>query len=83
MNIGDAMKRAKVVDYALQQQLQPMMCELKPRPSIYYPDFIAANQSERCDNVMLGSKADNLKQIREDIRDFKQKEKLDKVTDTL
>ena len=80
MNLGEAMQRAQVVDYALQQQLRPMMNHLKPRPSIYYPDFIAANQSDRADNVLAGTKAQNLQQIREDIRDFKSSQNLDKVT---
>lgn len=55
------------------------MSEMKPLPSIYYPDFIAANQAERADNVLTGSKFDNLEQIRKDIRDFKSKNQLDKV----
>lgn len=43
-NLADAMKRAKVLDYNLQEKLAPMMVDMKPRPSIYFPDFIAANQ---------------------------------------
>lgn len=44
MNLSDAMKRAQVLDVNLQQQLRPYMQIMKPRPSIYFPDFIAANQ---------------------------------------
>ncbi len=44
VNLADAMKRSKVLDYNLQQKLIPLMKDLKPRPSIYWPDFIAANQ---------------------------------------
>lgn len=41
-------------------------------PSIYYPEFIAANQSDRANNVMnTGSKQKDLERIRADIRDFK------------
>ena len=54
MNLADAMERAKVLEWELQQQLRPHMEKLKPRPSIYIPDFIAANQSERADNVLKG-----------------------------
>jgi len=79
MNIGDAMKRACVFDYDLQRQLYPLLVELKPRPSIYYPDFIAANQSDRADNVLGGTKWEQLEQIRADIRDFKAKKQVDKV----
>merc|ERR1719431_718770 len=79
MNLGDAMVRSKVLDYALQEQIMDDMRELKPRKSIYYPDFIAANQSERADNVLPGTKWDHVQQIRADIRDFKEKKNLDKV----
>jgi len=80
MNLAAAMKRAKVLDVTLQQQLRPQMEQLKPLPSIYYPDFIAANQEERADNVLPGeSKMAHLEQIRKDIREFKEKNGLDTV----
>jgi len=79
MSIGDAMKRACVFDYDLQRQLYPHLVEMKPRASIYYPDFIAANQSDRADNVLGGTKWEQLEQIRADIRDFKAKKQVDKV----
>jgi len=79
LNIADAMARAQVLDYNLQTQLRPHLINMKPRPSIYYPDFIAANQADRADNVIAGSKAEHLQKIREDIRDFKKKNQLDKV----
>ena len=44
MNLADAMQRAKVLDINLQKQLREYMVNLKPRKSLYYPDFIAANQ---------------------------------------
>lgn len=43
-NIGDAMRNAKVLDIALQDQLYDKLTKLQPRPSIYDSDFIAANQ---------------------------------------
>ncbi len=79
MNIADAMKRACVLDQDLQRQLDPHLRSLKPLPSIYYPDFIAANQNERADNTISGTKQENLLQIRRDIRNFKTTNKLDKV----
>ena len=79
-NLADAMQRAKVLDITLQQQLRPHMQHLVPLPSIYYPDFIAANQSERADNCLPGEdKNAHLEQIRKDIREFKAANKLDKV----
>lgn len=79
MNLADAMERAQVLDYDLQRQLVPYLRDLKPMPSIYFPDFIAANQSDRADNVLTGSKQEQLDRIRQDIREFKAKNALDKV----
>jgi len=79
-NLADAMKRACVMDYDLQCQLHPLMRDLKPLPSIYYPDFIAANQSERANNQLkTGSKQSDLEHIRRDIANFKKTNQLDKV----
>lgn len=44
LNLADAMKRAKVIDINLQKQLKEEMSHMLPRKSIYFPDFIAANQ---------------------------------------
>jgi myo-inositol-1-phosphate synthase len=79
MNLGDAMKRSKVLDYDLQRQLYPLMEKIKPLPSVYFPDFIAANQSDRADNILTGSKQAQMEQIQKDIREFKASNSLDKV----
>ena len=71
MNLGDAMRRSKVLDINLQNSLYPHMKGIKPLPSMYFPDFIAANQSDRADNVLKGSKQEQMEQIQKDIRDFK------------
>ncbi|KAL7735190.1 hypothetical protein ACLKA6_014906 [Drosophila palustris] len=71
-HLGDAMRRAEVLDVGLQEQLYDHLSTLKPRPSIYDPDFIAANQSERADNLIKGTKLEQYEQVRRDIRDFKQ-----------
>lgn len=55
------------------------MTEFTPLPSIYYPEFIAANQSDRANNVLQGTKQENLETIRRDIQHFKQSKSLDKV----
>lgn len=44
LNLAEAMTRAKVLDIDLQKSLRPHMEKLKPRKSVYFPDFIAANQ---------------------------------------
>ncbi|XP_078040239.1 inositol-3-phosphate synthase isoform X1 [Augochlora pura] len=79
MNIADAMKRAKVLDINLQKQLEPYMIHMKPRKSIYYSDFIAANQEKRANNVLSGSKFEHLELIRKDIAEFKNSKNLDQI----
>lgn len=76
-----AMERACVLDYDLQRQVAPHMALLgRPLPSIYYPDFIAANQEARADNVIPGAdKQVHLDHIRSDIRCFKADNNLDRV----
>jgi len=80
-DLATAMKRARVLDVDIQRQLATQMKEIKPFPSIYYPEFIAANQSERADNVLLpgGTRAQHLEALRTDIRNFKAQHGLDKV----
>lgn len=79
-NLSEAMQRACVFDYALQEKLKSKMSEFKPLPSIYYPDFIAANQEDRADNLIpKGNKQQDLEHIRNDIRTFKAKNHLEKV----
>jgi myo-inositol-1-phosphate synthase len=70
MNLADAMDRAKVLEPSLKSVVRKEMATMIPLPSIYYPDFIAANQEERADNVLPGTKAswDHVEQLRKDIR---------------
>ncbi|KAA6412370.1 MAG: Myo-inositol-1-phosphate synthase [Lasallia pustulata] len=81
MNLADAMDRAAVLEPTLKAQVQKEMAGMKPLPSIYYPDFIAANQEDRADNILEGSKASmaHVEKLRKDIRDFKAENGLDKV----
>ncbi|XP_008309876.1 inositol-3-phosphate synthase 1-A isoform X2 [Cynoglossus semilaevis] len=79
LDLADAMERAQVLDWSLQEQIRPHMSSMKPRPSIYIPDFIAANQESRADNVLSGTLAEQMEQIRADIREFSQSSGVDKV----
>ncbi|XP_064457877.1 inositol-3-phosphate synthase 1-A-like [Ornithodoros turicata] len=79
MNLADAMTRAKVLDIQLQEQLRPYMEKMKPRPGIFNSDFVAANQADRADNIIRGTKQEQLNQIRADIRQFREFSKVDKV----
>ena len=49
------MERAGVLEPDLQRQLWPHMAGLRPRPALYDPEFIAANQAGRADNVITGT----------------------------
>lgn len=60
MNLADAMERAQVLDFELQKQLVPLMRDMVPLPGIYDPSFIAANQAERADNVIKGTKREQV-----------------------
>ncbi|ORY53235.1 Myo-inositol-1-phosphate synthase [Rhizoclosmatium globosum] len=79
-NLGSAMQRACVLEWDLQRQVMEEMEGLKPLPSVYYPDFIAANQGDRADNVIPGAdKEAHVEVLRQNIRDFKQANGLDRV----
>ncbi|KAG1444669.1 hypothetical protein G6F56_010202 [Rhizopus delemar] len=79
-NLAESMERAQVLEYDLQRQVSEEMSQMRPLPSVYYPDFIAANQSERADNVIPGQdKRAHVNQIRKDIEQFKSTHHLDKV----
>lgn len=76
-NLYEAMVRARVFEPELQEKLRPYMESIVPKPSIYYPDFIASNQGDRANNVISGnSKKDHLEHIRKDIRRFKEQHEL-------
>merc|ERR1719265_2831989 len=79
MNLADAMQRAGVLDFDLQRKVRPMMEEMVPLPGIFDPNFVAANQAERADNVIKGSKAEQLAKIRQDLVDFKAAKDVDSV----
>ena len=69
----------QVLDWELQRQLVPYMKEQVPLPGIYDPDFIAANQDTRADNIIKGTRSEQVEQVRQQIRTFKEEQKVDKV----
>mmetsp|Transcript_43827 Transcript_43827/g.70456 ORF Transcript_43827/g.70456 Transcript_43827/m.70456 type:complete len:515 (+) Transcript_43827:102-1646(+) len=80
MNLADGMKRASVFPQTLQDKLAKRMRHMVPLPSVYYKEYLAANQEDRADNVIPGNdKQKHLEHIRNDIRTFKRNNKLDKV----
>ncbi|OEL14790.1 Inositol-3-phosphate synthase [Dichanthelium oligosanthes] len=79
LSMADAMARAKVLDINLQKKLRPYMQSMMPLPGIFNPDFVAANQGARANNLIQGTKKEQVEQIKKDIREFKEKTKVDKV----
>ncbi|KYR01882.1 inositol-3-phosphate synthase [Tieghemostelium lacteum] len=59
-DLAEAMQRAQVLDHDLQVQLIPHMKQIRPLPSIYFPDFIAANQKDRANNFKESNKLDKV-----------------------
>lgn len=79
-DLAEAMQRAEVLEWDLQRQLIPYMKKYKPLPSIYIPDFIAANQADRANNVIdAKTKKEMVEHIRNDIKKFKAENNLDKI----
>lgn len=68
MNLADAMGRARVLDIDLQKQLRPYMENIVPLPGIFDPDFVAANQGSRANNVIKGTKKEQVDHIIKDMR---------------
>ncbi|KAF2861183.1 putative inositol-3-phosphate synthase [Piedraia hortae CBS 480.64] len=81
MDLAAAADRAKVLEPSLKSMVKKELAAMHPLRSIYYPDFIAANQGDRADNVLPGSRAcmEHVEHLRKDIRDFKSFNGLDKV----
>jgi len=81
LDLAAAMDRAQVLEPTLKSLVRKEMAGMTPLPSIYYPNFIAANQGDRADNIIPGSNAcmEHVDHIRKDIRDFKHANGLDKV----
>merc|ERR1712194_183084 len=52
---------------------------LKPLKAIFDPSFVAENQQSRADNILTGTKFQQMEQIRQDLREFKKNNSLDTV----
>ena len=78
-NLADAMENAQVLDLDLQKRLRPHMENLKPLPGIHFSEFVAENQYARANNLKTGTKQEQMEQIRQDIRTFKNHNNLDRV----
>lgn len=71
MNLFDAAKRAQVLEPTLLNALRPELEAMKPLKAIINPDFIAANQADRMNNIFEGTNRECIDQIRSDIARMK------------
>ena len=62
-NLAEGMERAAVLDIAIQDQVRDELAQHKPLPGVFDQDFIAANQGERADNVIKGTKKEQMEQV--------------------
>lgn len=66
MNLQEACYRAGVLEPTLIEQL-PELKDIVPMPAVFNPDYIASNQSDRVDNVFVGTNQECVDKIRHDI----------------
>lgn len=78
-NLYASCKRAAVLEPHLLNQLQSDLEQLQPRSSIYDADFIALNQADRANNLIMGDKLEQVQTICNDIEDFRSKSGVDRV----
>ena len=79
LDMYHATKRAQVIEPDLIRQLKEDLLAIKPLPAIFNLEYIASNQDKRADNIKKGTNREKVEQVREDIRNFKAKNGLDKV----
>ena len=79
MNIYEATRRAKVLEPTMYTQLKEYTEKMVPLPAVFDLSFVAPNQETRADNIIEGNKEKQLETVRQNIRDFKEKNKLDKI----
>ena len=83
-SISEGMRRAQVLDLDLQDRVKPY-CDSElynngvPLPGIFDVNFVADNQLDRADNVIKGSRKEQVEQLRQDLREFKEANDLDKI----
>ena len=79
MNMYSATKRAFVHEPTMIEQLKDELESMVPLPAVFDLSFVAPNQKDRADNVIPGSKWEQLETVRQQMRDFKEKNGLDKI----
>lgn len=78
-NMYEATKRAKVMEPAMYHQIKDELEKMVPLPAIFDPSFVAPNQKSRADNVIPGTKQEQLDTVRKQMKEFKEKNGLEKL----
>ena len=73
LNLYEACERAHVLEPSLLSQLKDDLKAIVPLKAVLNPDYIAANQDERVDNVVKGTNLELIAKIRQDIQNMKKK----------
>jgi len=79
MDMYNATLRARVLEPDLIRQLKPELSAIKPMSAVFNLEFVASNQEDRADNLKKGTNREQINQLREDIKNFKTKNNLDKI----
>jgi myo-inositol-1-phosphate synthase len=79
LNMYEATKRAKVLEPTMYNQLKDELEKMVPLPAIFDLSFVAPNQESRADNVVPGTKQEQLDTVRKQMKEFKEKNGLDTV----
>lgn len=77
LNMYESCKRAHVLEPTLVNALQKELEKIVPLKAVLNQEFIAANQSDRVNNIFAGTNRECIDKLRKDIQD--QKAKVDKV----
>lgn len=72
-NMYEACKRSHVLEPTLIEQLKPELEKVVPLESVVNQEYIAANQSDRINNVFTGTNEECINKIRKDIQEMKKK----------
>ena len=79
MDMYNATIRAKVLEPDLIRQLKDDLSAIKPMSGIFTLSYVASNQEARADNIKKGNNKELIAQVREDIKNFKKNNQLDKI----
>ena len=78
-NMYEACLKAHVLEPDMIRQLEPELKAMTPLTAAFCVPYVAPAQLERANNIKKGTNKELVAQLREDISNFKKKNKLDKI----